>query len=134
MASVPNIVAADWVCPLGKEYPVAPARADSTMVKEGSSTQGLGMRKMPLSSWFITLPVSPVSRKRNPQRLLTHHRITKPATMNTVSSPSSVTAAIRLSSHGVRRPSSHLKIVMCVPPFSHSIARKAFRRSSGVIW
>ena len=25
-----------WVCPLGKEYPVAPSRADSTIVKFGS--------------------------------------------------------------------------------------------------
>ena len=30
------------VCPLGKEYPVAPARAGSTMVNSGSFTQGRG--------------------------------------------------------------------------------------------
>ena len=34
------------VCPLGKEYPVAPGTADATGWKEGSSIHGRGTRKV----------------------------------------------------------------------------------------
>ena len=41
-AMPPYSATAFCVWPLGKEYPVAPARAGSTMVKSGSFTQGRG--------------------------------------------------------------------------------------------
>ena len=43
-AMPPKVPMAFWLWPLGKEYPVACARALSTMVKSLSSTHGLGMR------------------------------------------------------------------------------------------
>lgn len=45
-----------WVWPLGKEYPVASARALSTMVKLGSRTHGLGTRQISFRNWFSTVP------------------------------------------------------------------------------
>ena len=41
---------------LGKEYPVASARALSTMVKLGSRTHGLGTRQTSFRNWFSTVP------------------------------------------------------------------------------
>ena len=43
-AAAPKVLTAFCVWPDGKEYPVAAARALSTIVKSGSSTHGRGMR------------------------------------------------------------------------------------------
>ena len=58
-ATPPKKPTAVWVCPLGKLYPAASARADSTMVKPGSRTQGRGTRQMILSHWFTSMPTKP---------------------------------------------------------------------------
>ena len=52
----PKSPMAFWVWPLGKEYPVASARALSTMVKLGSRTHGLGTRQISFRNWFSTVP------------------------------------------------------------------------------
>ena len=49
------------VCPLGKEYPEAASRADSTIVKLGSLTQGRGMRNQSFKNWLATTPIKPVA-------------------------------------------------------------------------
>ena len=45
----PSVPTMFCVWPEGNEYPVAAPRADSTMVKLGSSTHGRGMRKISFS-------------------------------------------------------------------------------------
>ena len=62
IAMHPKVATAFWECPLGKEYPSAPARADSTMVKSGFLTYGRGILHASLSAWLITVPMNPVQR------------------------------------------------------------------------
>ena len=59
LAGAPNTAKAFCVCPLGNEYPVASARALSTIVKFGSLTQGRGMRNHSFRNWFIIVPAKP---------------------------------------------------------------------------
>ena len=108
-ASVPNTVTTDWVCPLGKEYPVAASRAASTMVKLSSSTHGRGIRKIAFSSWLSVFPTSPMKKNRNPHFLSRHHSSAMPTSMNTVSSPNMVMTEAMLSRNGERIDSSKRK-------------------------
>ena len=62
IAAAPSEPTMFCVCPEGKEYPVAAARADSTMVKFGSSTHGRGMRKYSLHHWLHAMPPSPAAK------------------------------------------------------------------------
>ena len=50
--------------PEGKEKPVAPARADSTISNEGSSTQGRGMQNVIFSIWLTAVPVKHRSMRK----------------------------------------------------------------------
>ena len=62
-ATPPNTPTALWVWPLGKLYPAAPSRADSTMVKWGSRTQGRGTRQTIFSHWLMRVPVKPTASR-----------------------------------------------------------------------
>ena len=55
----PNSVTAFCVWPLGNEYPDAPARALSTMVKSGSLTHGRGTAHRIFRNWLRMVPKKP---------------------------------------------------------------------------
>ena len=60
-AMAPKVPTAFCVCPDGNEYPVAAARAASTIVKSGSSTHGRGIRQVIFRNWFASVPKSPTT-------------------------------------------------------------------------
>ena len=60
----PSVPTAFCVWPEWKENPVAPARADSTISNEGSSTQGRGMQNVIFSIWLTAVPVKHRSMRK----------------------------------------------------------------------